>query len=369
MTGKIADTTFTTGPTDDVAAVDVYQTTDTAPKTKTTGQASAEAAKSVASTLKGGLTIKDLASATNIENGRASISKSDAKDKAMGVAGGALGDGLASIQDAAVNDILKAAGFKDENDLAKAAGGEGVPGTGNKAGKGLSRQDIIFTYNTVQTLKKGDFKSATGVASMLNAIAGNDRLAGVLNLDTQFAVLGKIMQKVNELGIPEAIDMILAKMADDKERRRLLLENLRSAVINCDMYSITKAIEYVGAAGVLARVPDFVNMFLTFYKFPAGSPVATVPLRDQMINIVAAVDPAWFTAPRDAGTISDLEPFTYCSFDAEANFMLSDTHKLRMMIARSYGSVELIDLAKRYFPYLPLIPPRLAQDSLPKLPK
>lgn len=361
MAGKIADTTFNVGPTNDVATVDVYKEQDSKPKGSKTETAAANVGSKAVEALKSGITLKDIAKITNIENGKASIDKSAATDKLKDVTGG-LDSPVASLGDALADDLLVALGFGRGE---AGAGTPGLPGDGNVAGKKLTSGDIRFVYDSVQNIRKtADLSSAQGVASLLNSISGNSQLAKILDMESTFAVLGKIMQKVSELGIPEAIDMILDKLADDKERRRLLLENLRAAVMASDLYTINKAIDYVGSAGVLTRVPDIVDLLFMFYRYPPGSSVATTALRDQLINTLARIDVHWYQYERNGVWISNLQPFTYASESALALMALSPTHLVPSRIAKSYYKTSLIDLARERHPNIALAPPDLTRRTL-----
>jgi hypothetical protein len=204
-------------------------------------------------------------------------------------------------------------------------------------------------------------------------------------------VFGKIMAKASEYGIPEAIDMLLAKMADDKERKRLLIENLKNFVYQSDLVSINKVIDYVGAQGALARVPDFVSLLMTFYHYPMGVSKPTVALRDQLAATLARVDPNWYLYNRKVvndplwsvqkrrcnspGAVSDnmvsnLEPFTYASPDALALFLLptpatapfavvTNIWYESALIAGSHLSRSLLELAREDFPFAVLETPKL----------
>lgn len=366
MADNIAPTTFQSGPTDSVAVADVYKAKPTAPVNNGIGDAAKSAASKAADLLKGNLDAKDLADMTTIEDGKASVNKKDSLTKVATVLGGPNGP-INDLKESVIDEVLRTVGFKSDKDLAAAASGAGVAGVDGqiKTKKGWQTvSGIKLIVADIQNIRNMDASSATGIAGILNAVSGNSALAKTLDLESQFAVLGKIMNKVSELRIPEAIDAILAKLADDKERQRLLLENLRSSVMQSDMYVIHKAIQYVGGPGVLARVPDFVELLLMFYTFPPGVSKPSLTLMNDMKAILDTVSPGWHLYSRDGTNINNLQPFTLASDDAIANFSLIDRNAFpgiyqSTVFAKQYPSKDLISSVIHDFPGIALDPPSL----------
>lgn len=365
MADKIAATTFETGPTDSVAVADVYQNKPTAPVNNQPTNAVKDSAIAAAQALRRNTNFKDLAELITIEDGKASVKPKDAADKVADVIGGPNSP-LADLTENIKDSLLKAVGFADENELAAAAEGSG--GNVVKTKKGWQTvQGIKVIYNNVVALRNFDPKNAGDVAKLLNGIAGNSELAKVLDLESQFAVLGSVMKKVSELGIPDAIDMILDKLADDKERRRLILENLRQFVMNSDIYTLGKAYQYVGGPGILSRVPDFINLLMTFYRLPFGTSKPTLTILNQVKGLMDNVQPNWHKYNRNGVLINNLEPFSYASQDALNLFALDPNFIIHVRVAPArinapYRNREIIGLVIDSFPGINLDGPDIYKN-------
>lgn len=371
MASKIAPTLTETGPKEEVAVSDVYTEKKSAPVNVKQPNRIAEAAKNVADSLKSTNNIADLAKAISVQDGKASIDKNSAKDLARAATGG-TNSPLAELKSTIADELLVLAGVKDDRALQDAANGAGLPGQGtDKAKKGfLTLTNVKVLYSNYKAISEMDIKSATDVASLLNSISGNSQLAKVLDMESQFAILGKVVSKLSELGIPEAIDIILDKLEDDKERRRLMIENVRTFIYQSDLVSINKVIDYVGANGLLSRVPDAVNLIMTFYRYPYGQGRPTTTLRDQLKNTLDRIDANWYRYKRDNTWISNLEPFTYASQEALDLFELpipadspftpvTNDFYVAVKIAKTYRSIDIIELARLNFPHAVLTKPRL----------
>lgn len=407
MAAKIASSTLETAPTDDLVVSDVYSAKTSEPVNANKPSSVSAAAVDVGKALQSNVSVKDLISATTVEDGKSSVSKDKAIDLFKNATGGPNSP-LAALQGALQDELLDLLGIETDclkknpavarenriRELEKAIADSKPEETACtiKTKKGsFSLTGIKTIYSTVQAIRRADLHSAQGVAAMLNSISGNSQLAKVLDMESQFAVLGKIMAKASEYGIPEAIDMLLAKMDNDKERRRLLIENLKNFVYQSDLASINKVIDYVGAQGALARVPDFVTLLMTFYHYPQGVSQPTVALRDQLAATLARVDPNWYTYNRQTvndptwsaqkrrcnspgalndNTIGNLEPFTYASSDALALFLLptpaqspfsvvTNVWYEAALISKDYLSRNILELAREDFPFAVLESPKL----------
>lgn len=351
---KLADTVFKTGPQDSVAAADIYTTApDSKPATAAPTDAQSNVTNQAAQLFKSKEAIGDLAKSLKIQDGKVSVDTKDLMKRIQNESG-ELGSPLNNLQKTLTTKILKAIGLKDAADVAKQAGVAGLPGSGNEASKKiLTIQNAKVLYGTVTTIVDSakNLKNATDVVNLLNSISGNSTLAKLIDKEAQFAVFGNLLQQVSALGIPDAIDLLLDKLDDDKERRRLLLDNLRSLIMNSDMPSVRKAITYVGGAGILSRVPDAIPLIMTFYQFAPGTdPNNYAAKREELIGILNDIDAHWFEYSRNGTWISNLEPFTYASDDALLLCKMTTTHFVAASIGPDFRIVELVPTLQAAYP-------------------
>jgi hypothetical protein len=374
---KIASTSFSTGPKDSVATVDVYadaKPTTAAPREPSVKESVLKAVKSVQNNVS---VFKDLGDSAIVEDGKLSFETKENINRMKEIVGGDSGP-LNDIKNTLINKALTALGCEccgpEVPDIVEKpkkpaiSGKGGIPkGERNCSGGALNKiKNLKQTIDGVeQTIKSGDYKSAKGITSLLNTVAGEDSpIVEMLDLEAQAGMLGAILEQATVLGIPSAIDTIIDKISDDKQKRKVLVENLMTSIIYSDMKAINKIIDIVGAGGVLARIPDAVNLILTFYRIPIGSRVSNYPtlltaLTDTLARINSKWDKYGRTVLRDQGggvmalevdEINNLEPFTYASIDAHDLFALSVTHRTSSMIARTYPSRDILAIAKEMYP-------------------
>ena len=384
MASKVASTTFETAPTESIAVADVYSEKKPIPVNNAQASPAAESAKEAAESIKVSVKITDLAKAITVENGAATISKGDAMDLVKASTGGENSP-LANLKSTLLDKVLKAVGFEDgiNTDCCchpnpfKGIGayGDKRAADSNKKlgtlqgpcctcfGKLLKGNKLLtgvkLIYDNYKVLSDMDIKSATDVAVMLNTISGNSALASVLDMESQFSIMGTMLQRASELGIFDAIDMILAKMEDDEERKRLLIENLRSFIYNADLSSVNKVIDYIGANGVLGRVPEFTMLMMMFYKYPYGVDRPNIDLKNALEATLVRVDPNWALYSRDGNMISNLEPFSYASPEAIAVFALDSNYFVPTQIAKAHPSLDIVARASQDFPHAVMTKPRL----------
>lgn len=360
MSELVSNTVFGTGPNDEAAAVDVYKATAQEPvndgKTKA-GEKPAENA--VMENLKK-VDPRDIANAISVKDG--SVSVGITKEKALDIVAGVMG-GKDALEDKLLEKLSKLVGYEDKKAKLLASGKGMLPGgvangdpasllaNAKKKKEKLSLKEVKMIVKNVKTLRKtADLSNATGIMNALNTIAGDSTFAKALGVENQMAVFGGILQQVNALRLPEAIDMLLKKAGDDKERKRLLIDNVSYAIQMSDLYTVNKALDYVGAAGVLARCPEAVAWILGFYRFPEGQTAPTIASKNYLVSTIQRIDPKWTEYSRDGNTINNLHYFMAANASAMETLKLDPLYLVPCMIAKSYPEVSLVALGKEYYP-------------------
>lgn len=328
MSNKIADSLFSSGPLEELLAVDVYKTVDSNTKTgfisqiKKFGNEAADIIKGTPDV------IKDFANVLRIENGKVNIDKASLTDRLIDIASSAKGpfkDLSAGVQD----KVFGAFGFSSETsgDIRSLIG------------------DSISILNT------SDIKDARGITDILNSLTGNSKLAKLFDLEAEMALYGGILGEAIRLGIPDAIDIIATKFSDDRTMHAVLSDNLRLSATSGDLRSVSRIVAKIGPDSAIAQVPDLIDIILMGYSFQMSDGVVDYTAKSaELIALLVLINPQWDKYKRNGVYIVNLSPFAYASGDAIKLFLLNPAYKVQAMMAPEYSSEHLLNIAGRFYP-------------------
>lgn len=353
MSDLIANTVFGTGPDDTVATVDVYKEKSTDPQNLGITSIGKKAVQDVAAGISEATSPASILEVVTVGGLNAKDTKQAALDKLKASVGS-----LSGIKEKTLGPILGKLGYDPK---AAALGPQGLvanlkASSADRAAALISAQtgigDVRVVVGDVEHIRKltEHVDSAQDVVNLMNAVTGNSALGKISIIKNQMAVIGGVMSLATRLRIPEAIDAILGHLGSDKERREVTLDTLRQSIMNSDLYAIGKTLDFAGANGVLARVPDAIALLVAFYQLPAGVSSPNDAVRDQLINILNRIDPHWHEYKRDTTYINNLTNFTYANDVCLSVLARSSTYTVPCMIAKTYPSVSILQKAKDYQP-------------------
>ena len=349
----VKPTVFSTGPKDDVAVVDVYKETEATPLNKVVDAVKSSAADVLAAA---GQTV----TLTNLlEKGtEAIIAGRFDKDTALRELNEATGGMLSTINNLKgmktelVEQMLRGVGFNDDV-LAITKGALGMPGGTDPAAAVLDKNPKLkFIYDSVTHARQtADLDTARGVADLLNSVAGNSELAKVLDMQSQFAVLGTIVNAASAYNIPDILDTVLDRLEDDEEKTAFLLSNAEQLARNSDIYGLTKALEAAGPQQLLSRYPDIITTILENYQNPQGVKKPTLTQTNALLSLLSGINPNWFQYRRNNNWISNLEIYQVISRAAKDTLMLSVVHRKPLLFANRYPTVKFRPTVKKLYPF------------------
>jgi hypothetical protein len=262
-------------------------------------------------------------------------------------------DGKIRLNRKELDDRLSAAMGQSVNTLKAGATAALVAGLAAATGKDEATV-AMAVGETVTILDNSKVNDAQTLTELLKVVSGSESIARMLDMEAEFAILDMILDKAIELGIPQAFDIIMGKIEDDKMRRRLILERLRQSAIMSELALVRKAIEQVGSAGALARVPDLVRLITYNYTWGRNVTPAMYPAkRDELLLTLNMADPNWDKTYRNGVLVSNIEPFAVASDRALTLFKMSE-HKYKAMFAPKYETVSVRTLARRNYPRVAL---------------
>lgn len=349
--GKIAATTFATGPKDDVAVADVYKPLPTSPVNNAPKPISETTAK-VAEAL---TTATDKVDWAKLGEGLVTggKEKKDALAQLKEATGG-LESTINEVKGDLLTSMLASIGFKDQPaELAK--GLLGLPGGKDPSAVLLNNHPKVkVLYGAVSGIRNGaDLNTAKGVAEMVNSITGDSELAKVLDMESQFAAIGSVMSKATKLKIPGLIDRIIDHFSPE-DRPAFVLTNALQIILDGDLSAINRMITLAGAQAVLANVPNAVELVLMSYHFPLSAPEPTTVLANELVDVLNRLDVNWAQYKRNNVLVSNTENFVYASAHAKKLLMLLPAYQVQTMIAATYPKASLLDIARGQYKYAAL---------------
>lgn len=364
MPKKIAKTTFNTGPNDKVAVVDVYTPELLESIIDEVNDEQGDLAQRSVNKLKRALNPDLLKQALNpltlgfsigqLLDGK-SLKKTSAADNLRKLTGG-LESNLTGVGKGILTDVLSTLGFTN-NPRAIVDGLLGVPGTpplenllldGNPNLKII--KDGIATYHTVK-----DIDSAQGAVELLGALTGNSELAKTLNLQNDFAVAGNLLGKMSQYKIPELIDSLFDKYTDPDDAKKMALTAAPVVVKSGNVHALEKVTNALGTQSLKETVPLAVKDILASLTLPEGQTGVDHAFANRTLAMLLKVDPHWYQVKRNGVYVSSLSAYTSANSVAEDCLLLSSTHRVAMLIAREYQTVDLLALAKIRYPLSALV--------------
>ncbi len=384
---KIATSSFVSGPDDKLAAVDVYRSNTaviangivgTANSAVTDARAAVQnvikdevnAAKSaiaetlsvknltqtaVNAMLNGGFNKDDLLN--NFSS--LALDKKSALGKLRDAVGGPLNSitNLENLKTNLVTNMLGSIGFT-ENPEALAKGLLGLPGSTDPINVLLNdNPKLKVVYNGVSLIRDSkDTDSAKGLVSLANSIAGNSELAKVLDMETQFAVMGNLLATASIFGVPQVIDTVLDKLDNDEEKAALLLDNTNSALSSGDVVLLSKILDFNSSDLVQTKSGGSVKSLLSNYRYPVGFDKTNITsytnALTELVTLLNRLDVHWDGYSRNGVYVSNIEAFSVCSEDAYNLFIRDPIYKDRALISKTYTEESLIDLGIKKFPWV-----------------
>jgi hypothetical protein len=205
----------------------------------------------------------------------------------------------------------------------------------------------------LSTVSTTNLAGAQALINTVNAISGNPALASYMDIGASSALMSVVMQEAITLGIGGVVPALIASSMNDQVASNALKANTSYAVNKCDLATVNTISASLGAGYVLSQVPNAAAVMLANYRFPLGATTAQyTALYNTLITTLDSVDPLWWITTRHGHSISDLTPFVTISSDAKKLFHSQAAYQLEIIIAASYPTRGLVDLAKEQYPYM-----------------
>lgn len=110
-------------------------------------------------------------------------------------------------------------------------------------------------------------KSTSAFAKLLTGILGDNNVLKYFDLEGEGALLGVLINNAMKLGLGDVVDKLLERANDEKLRKKLMEDNLLTAVLASDIKTVKKIVDELGVAKCLAKQPTIVYDLISYYKF------------------------------------------------------------------------------------------------------
>lgn len=352
--GKIAKTVFSTGPSDQVATVDVYKNAPNEVVNANPNKADSELGKSLKSQEnklfgKGGLTdsLKKLGSDGKI----------DAKDI---LAGGKLirqaatelkdnltkftSDNLAGIKSEVVERLLSANGISGS--VINLVNSQlDLPGTGKYSD---NNEFKILIDNITHIRESTDLSSVRGIFDAFSQLTASEGPLHLLVDKAELTLLKGIQDELTQWRIPELTDRLINHFKDDKLKRAALLQMVEAASLTSDLYTISKAIGECGNSAILAKYPELIETILSNYRLPNEDQDNLEFHQHSLLALLTALDANWMYYTNTKSI--HLKRFNSLSADARTLLSYHPDFNVACLLGPMYGSSDYDGLAQTAYP-------------------
>jgi len=339
MLDDLAKSVFIGGPDDSAAVVDIYSTTDSKVKTSLLTR-SKEVAGSIMQALTSDPELLFTAASSLMNKGDGLAFNKE--DLFSALTSSSLGDSAGGM----VSNL--SSGLKDN--IGKAL-------TSISGNNQLSMGLMSTVGSVTENLSISDLQDSRSMTSFLSTLTENADISKVINLDSEYAVLGTFVNEAIRQGSVGAFDTMLDSYEGKPEYnyvvRRVLSKSISSAVYSGRLEFIKKTITKLGRVAVLAELPNVIEMILMFYRKPKH--LKSRQYRGELtklLEVLVMIDPDWSTYNRDGEEITRIDIFTYAGDDAKMLLALDDDNKVPLMIAEKYPVINCLAKIQSMFPFL-----------------
>jgi hypothetical protein len=304
---RLSNSLFQGRPSDKLLVKDTYEVT-----TGETRNSVFDTAKGIFSDAIGGLksntsSPRDLAELV-VAAKQGSMTKMELVDRALSAMGSSLpsllGQAGGTLQNI-LGETLKDAGFGEVADL----------------GKILYAGAPIF-------VKGGDVDDTDSLIKFVGAITGNAELAQFFNLGAEAGILSGIASQLVRYGIGDLVDDIAEMAHDESVKNAIFAAIIENAINTSDLKSVNKAIDKLGADGVLAERPNAIAEILAGYRFPEDFDMRNAATeRAYLIATLTRISAYWTTKLRNGVPVPHYGNWVALGSDAKTLMLMAEPER------------------------------------------
>lgn len=306
-TGRLSNSMFQGRPSDKLLVKDTYEVT-----TGETRNSVFETSKGIYSDaidgLKGNTSSPRELTELILGAKAGNLTKSEMLEKALSAMGSTLPSLIGQVGGTLQNvlgDTLRDAGFGEVADLGK------------------------VLYGAAPLFVKGaDVNDTDGLIRIVGELTGQSELMQFFNLGAEAGILSGIAKQLVRYGIGDLVDD-LAEMAHDESVKEAIFRGIIENAINTsDLKSVNKAIDKLGADGLLSERPNAIAEILAGYKFPEDFDMRNaLAERAYLITTLSRISIYWTTKLRNGTPIPDYKNWVALGSDAKTLMLMAEPER------------------------------------------
>ncbi len=352
---QVADTSFTSGPDNKAATVDVYKDPPQRP-TNTTPGIAPDATGTFGSLRLGGASVSSLLK--EVAKGFATngtIDLDGALNRAAGITDITKG-AMRSEGGLITDEILKGFGFynsdlgKSLDAITKTAGGDSF----SKLVQGGSHTLDVLTGGIKTDLKQ--FRDITGLQSLskfIGSISGDNEFIKIFNLSDTLAVFQALNKVAVEYNLPGVMDKLIEKL-DEPDKRRVVVGSSRDVYAVSDLNYVETMLSTASPEELLGNNPNLIKDILANFRTTAEYPKPDLATAQKLDGILKRIRPRW------AYTFIDDQPLDTFNLDVFKGaspftiecFMSNQMYVYPLAICSSYDIIPFAKTVNGKYPYL-----------------
>ena len=213
---------------------------------------------------------------------------------------------------------------------------------------GLENGLVTNTVGKALDLRDNPPEDAAGFVDFLNGYLGGDSpIAGIVDSSPVLGFLKGTIEKAVEMGMPDALDALIAKVDSERDRVDILKTQVQQAALAADLETLKVIEKHMSPEEMLAQCPELVQYVLSGFRISRLRPDATLQnYYDELVGYFDHIDPKWVRV----GVRTKLDSFTRASTDALTVFQTIGDYRTEALIARSYSPVDIIQRIKADYP-------------------
>lgn len=157
---------------------------------------------------------------------------------------------------------------------------------------GTDNKYLKMVVGDSEYLIGGDYKSATGIADVVNRMSGS-KLIDALDIRTEFGLLSVVTDALLAYGVLEVIDTLIDAIKDSKEKNKALETVALAAARSGDVYKLKHYLEKMGHSRAIVIADDVITALFRSYRIPENSAVGYEALGADIINLMIWINPEW----------------------------------------------------------------------------
>lgn len=352
---QIAETSFTSGPDNKAAAVDIYKDPPQRPVNTTPGIA-ADGVASFGGLKIGGASVSSLLKEVArgfATNGTIDVDK--ALERASGITN--ITKGVMRSQGGMVTDeVLKAFGFynsdlgKNLDAITKGAGGDSFA----KFVQGGSKSIDVLTGDVKTTLRQ--FKDINGLQSLSNfigSISGDNEFIKIFNLSDTLAVFQALNKVAVDFSLPGVMDKLIEKL-DDEDKKKVVVGSARDPYAISDLGYVESMLNGASPEELLGRNPNLLKDILANFRATGSYTEPNLTTAQKLDELMKRIRPEWmytFLLSQNK-KVFDLDLFKVASPFARECFLSNEMYSVPLAVCNSYDPVPFVKTVSGKYPYL-----------------